>query len=198
MNSDKKLAGRIARGDTQAFATLVDTYGARVQRLVRRYARSEVDAEDLTQEIFVDLYRGIGGFRGASSLATWVYRVALNHCLKHVERRRPDSLPYDDALRAQFDETANPARHAARSELGSQVQSALGDLTPEHRDVVVLHELQELTYRECADILQIPIGTVKSRLSYAFRRLRTSLGGYVLGDDCDAFAGRPPVPETLS
>jgi RNA polymerase sigma-70 factor (ECF subfamily) len=188
--NDRQLAARIARGDTRAFASLLDDYGPRVQRLVRRYARDEPDAEDLTQEIFVDLYRSIGGFRGASSLGTWVYRVALNHCLKHVERRRPVGVPYDDALRAHADETANPAHFAARSELGDQVHTALDRLTPEHREVVILHELQELTYSECAEVLQIPIGTVKSRLSYAFRRLRDALGGYVLGDGGDVVPGR--------
>lgn len=191
MQSDKHLAGRIARGDARAFAEFVDAYGPRVQRLVRRYAQSETDAEDLTQEVFVDLYRSIGAFRGASTLATWVYRVALNHSLKYLERRRPDSFPYDDALRAQPDENANPARRAVQTELGEQVHAALGHLSPEHRDVVILHELQELTYSECADVLQIPIGTVKSRLSHAIRRLRTSLSGYVLGDGCDSVPGHP-------
>ena len=180
MQSERQLARRIAGGDRQAFAQFVDTYGPPVHRLVRRYARTEADAEDLTQEIFLDLYRGLGGFRGASSLATWVYRIALNHCLKHQARRGPDVLAYDDAHHAEADPSAGPVQCAARRELADQVQTALDDLTAAHREVVILHELHGLTYAECAEAMGIPLGTVKSRLSHAFRRLRERLGGYVL------------------
>lgn len=196
MLNDKRLAAQVAQGDRRAFATLVDTYGPKVHGLVRRHVASESDAEDVTQEIFVELYRSIGGFRGASSLSTWVYRVALNHCLKHQQRRPPATLPFEDALRARADDRPGPAQAAASRELGDQVQAALGHLSPEHRQVVVLHELQDLTYQECAQILQIPVGTVKSRLSNAIRRLRTSLGNYVLGEGGEALLR--PAPETTS
>jgi hypothetical protein len=93
---------------------------------------------------------------------------------------------------AQVDPDADPARHAARRELGDQVHGALGDLSPLHRDVVVLHELHGLTYHECAEILGVPVGTVKSRLSNAFRRLRDRLGAYVL-----AGAGGPAFASDL-
>ena len=191
MQNDRKLARRIEQGDKRAFAEFVDTYGAKVHRLVRRYVPNEADTEDVTQEIFLDLYRGIGRFRGEARLSTWVYRVAVNHCLKHQGRQRPASLPYDEALHAEEDWDADPARCAARRELSDQVQDAIEDLTPFHRDVVILHEMHGLTYGECADILGVPIGTVKSRLSNAFRRLRDSLGGYVLGD------GSAVVPDTM-
>ncbi len=183
MHDDIRLAKRIAGGDGRAFAELVDVYGPRIHRLVRRYASSEADAEDLTQEIFVALYRSMGQFRGGSTLATWVYRVALNHCLK--PRRAPQTVDYDDdALHGQEEDPAgNPALHAARQELGDQIERALGHLSPEQRDVVVLHELHDFTYSECASLLQIPIGTVKSRLSVAFRRLRGHLDNYVRGVD---------------
>lgn len=191
MQNDIRLARRIQGGDRRAFAEFVDAYGARVHRLVRRYARNEADAEDVTQEIFVDLYRGIGSFRGESALATWVYRVAVNHCRKHGGRAQPATVSYDDALREQEDWQADPARCAAKRELSDQVQSALDGLSPLHRDVVILHELHGLTYGECAVILNVPVGTVKSRLSNAFRRLRVRLGGYVLGE------GAALRPDTL-
>ncbi len=182
MRDDKRLAKQIAAGDPGAFAAFVDGYGPRLHRLVRRYTACEADAEDLTQEIFVDLYRSMAGFRGASALATWTWRVALNHCRKHAGRARPATVPYDEALGEREAEEHGPARHAARRELSEQVHAALDGLSPEQRDVVILHEMQELTYRECAAILQVPEGTVKSRLSYAFRRLRETLSGYVLPD----------------
>ncbi len=180
MQNDRQLAAQIAEGNPGAFTQFVDAYGPRLHRLARRYAATETDAEDLTQEIFVDLYRSMASYRGASSLATWTYRVALNHCLKHAGRSRSLTVPYSEARAECQPEEQGPVQQAARRELRDQVETALDDLSPDHRDVVILHELQELTYRECADILQVPVGTVKSRLSYAFRRLRERLSGYVL------------------
>jgi RNA polymerase sigma-70 factor (ECF subfamily) len=183
VQNERQLIRRILVGDRQAYAQFVDAYGSRVYRLVRRSARTETDAEDLTQEIFMDLYQGFRRFRGDSSLSTWVYRVALNHCLKHQERRCPEALTYEDALHAEVDPASGPDRCAVQRELADQVQSALEDLGPLHRDVVVLHELHGLTYGECAEALGVPVGTVKSRLSHAFRRLRESLRGYVFSED---------------
>jgi len=190
---ERRLVQRMALGDRRAFEDFVDKYGGPVHRLARSHARSEADAEDLTQEILVEISRSIGSFRGASSLTTWVYRVALNHCLKHQQRRRPDTAPLD-AVTTAAPEEHGPARCAERSELGIRIDSALAGLSEDHRTVVLLHEMHGLTYAECAETLGIPIGTVKSRLSNAFRRLRMALGGYVLGDDSD-LAGA--VTETL-
>jgi RNA polymerase sigma-70 factor (ECF subfamily) len=181
---DKRLAKRIQTGERRAFEEFLDAYGGQVHRLARRYAATEADAEDLTQEIFLDLYRCIGSFRGESKLSTWVYRVAVNHCLKHRARTRPEHLLLEESLQtaATNDGTGDPARCAQRRELSDQVRTALDDLSPLHRDVIVLHELHGLTYAECAAALDVPVGTVKSRLSNAFSRLRQTLGGYVLGE----------------
>ena len=180
MHQDKRLATKIAEGDPGAFTEFVDTFGPRLHRLTRRYAACEADAEDLLQEIFVDLYRSMATFRGDSSLTTWTYRVALNHCLKYAGRSHPITVPYDEARDEREAEHHSPVRQAARRELSNQVHTALDGLSADHREVVILHELQDLTYRECAAILQVPVGTVKSRLSHAFRRLRERLSGYVL------------------
>jgi RNA polymerase sigma-70 factor (ECF subfamily) len=176
----------------------VDTYGARIHSLTRRYARTASDAEDLTQDIFVDICRGIGQFRGESSLGTWVYRIALNHCLKAQGRSRPEPLELTDESSYPTDD-GNPHRHLARRELADKVDDALLALTPAHRDVVILHELHGLTYAECAAVLQIPVGTVKSRLSNAFGRLRTRLSDYVLGTEprVEPVASVPAAPPTL-
>jgi RNA polymerase sigma-70 factor (ECF subfamily) len=182
VQSERQWIRQIAGGERAAYARFVDEYGPRVQRLVRRYARSEADGEDLVQEIFLDLYRSLAGFRGDCALSTWVYRVTLNHCLKYGDRRGPDTLAYEDAVLGTADSAPGPAQCAVRRELADQVQVALDGLTALHRDVVILHELHGLTYGECAQALGIPVGTVKSRLSHAFRRLRVSLGGYVLSE----------------
>lgn len=181
MHRDAELARRITRGERRAFEEFVDAFGGRVHRLVRRYVENPTDAEDVTQEIFCDLHRSIGSYRGEAALATWVHRVALNHCWKHKQKNRPDSVSYDE----QFMEAAgddwrmDPVATIGKAELAEQVHAALGELSSSHHDVVVLCELQGMTYQECANTLQIPIGTVKSRLFHAFRRLRGLLSGYV-------------------
>jgi len=195
MQDDKRLAQRIGRGEPRAFEEFLDCYGTRVHRLVRRYVVNESDAEDVTQEIFLDLYRSVGGFRGESSLATWVYRVALNHCLRHRERTRPTTESYEEGLHEPADKRADPARHAARRELSGQVHVALDELSHLHRDVIILHELHGLTYHECAAVLGVPVGTVKSRLSNAFRCLRATLGSYVLGESAPIYPDA--IGETL-
>ena len=192
MQNDKRLAARMKHGEKQAFTEFVDSYGARVLRLTRRYAANEPDAEDLTQEIFVDIYRSIGAFRGEAALSTWVYRIAVNRCLRYCKRARPETLDYDrQEEHASEDWHSDPALCAAKSELGDVVHDALGKLSPLHQDVVILCEMHGLTYSECAHVLDIPVGTVKSRLSNAFRRLRTSLRDYVGSEN------EPALPETL-
>ena len=182
MQHDRQLVRQIQARAPGAWAAFVDLYGPRLHRLARRYAACEADAEDLTQEIFVALYQSIGNYRGESSLATWVYRVALNHCLKHAAKARPATVPYDHARNQPAPDVFSPAHQTARRELSGQIETALENLSLVHRDAVILHELHEMTYAECAAVLGVPVGTVKSRLSTAFRRLRESLGGYVLSD----------------
>jgi len=181
VHRDLGLAQRIYRGERRAFEEFVDTFGARVHRLVRRYVDNPTDGEDVTQEIFCDLHRSIGAYRGEAALSTWVYRVALNHCWKYRQKSRPESVPFDEQFieAADDDWRMDPAASVAKGELAEQVHAALGELSASHHDVVVLCEMQGLTYQECANALQIPIGTVKSRLFHAFRRLRGLLGGYV-------------------
>ena len=153
---DRQLAQRIARGERAAFEEFLDCYGERVHRLVRRSVPNVADAEDVTQEIFLDLYRGMAAFRGESSLATWVYRVALNHCLRHGEKQHAvQSRRNDDEHDEPTDQSADPARHSARRELQGTVHRAVDALSPAHREVVVLHELHGLTYGECAKVWAI-------------------------------------------
>ncbi len=179
---DRQLARQITSGASGAWAAFVDTYGPRLHRLARRYAACEADAEDLTQEVFVALFQSLPRYRGDSSLSTWSYRVALNHCLKYAAKTSLVTVPYDDARQQPEPAERGPVQEAARRELSGHLHSALQGLSPDHRTVVILHELHEMTYAECAAVLEVPVGTVKSRLSTAFRRLRLSLSGYVQSD----------------
>ncbi len=183
-NSDLAIARLIAKGDRQAFAELLDNHGPRIQSLVRRYSSNQSDTEDLIQEIFLSAFKSIRNYRGQSSLSTWLHGVALNNCKKYVERKPPSTEPIDLILiESEADSKSNPETIAAKNDLAENVHCALKNLTPEQRDVVVLHELHELTYTECALVLNVPLGTVKSRLFYAFRALKSSLSAYVLGTE---------------
>ena len=183
MQDEKKLVRRWQQGERQAFEEFVDAYGGRVHRLVRRYVVNPTDVEDVTQEIFCDLHRSICSFRGQSVLSTWVYRVALNQCAKYAQKRRPQNAALEEQNeQASPDWRSDPAQVAVKGELSERVHDALEQLSPLHKEVVVLHELYGLTYQECATALEVPIGTVKSRLFNAIRRLRDSLSDYVLGE----------------
>jgi len=192
LHSDHLLANRMKQGDRRAFEEFVDLYGARVHRLVRQYVGNPEDAADVTQEVFIDLYKGIGSFRGESSIMTWVYRIAVNHCLRHCEKTGKKDAPSnlsDWSDLSDNDWRSSPEQCAEKSELGREVYAELGRLQPMHRDVVILHELHGLTYDECARALDVPVGTVKSRLSNAFKKMRGGLQGYVMGESVAVRAG---------
>ena len=95
--NEKTLLRQLKDGKPDAWSEFVSRYGARIHGLARRYVRTEADAEDLTQEIFVGICRGIGGFRGDCALSTWAYRIALNHCLRYQGRLKPEAASLDGA-----------------------------------------------------------------------------------------------------
>jgi len=179
MWSERDLVGRLQTGDRRSLEAFVDAFGPRVHRLVARNLASRTDAEDVTQEVFVAIFKGLPGFRGESSLETWVYRIAMNHCLMYRRKAASTPLTVADAdLDREPASAPGPAEHAEAEDLRTRVNSAVSQLPDGQRDVVVLHELHGLTYQECAQALDIPVGTVKSRLSNAFRTLRHSLAAY--------------------
>src|SRR5437588_7536667 len=96
--NERQLVERIQAGDRRALESLLDAYETRVYRLALRFTNSVPDAEDVTQEIFVAIYKGLGQFRGHSALGTWIYRIAMNHCLEFRRKRKLDCMPYDDEL----------------------------------------------------------------------------------------------------
>lgn len=162
-------------GSREALEKLLDAYEDKVFALARRMV-GPVDAEDVAQDALVQICRSIGGFRGKASLSTWIYRVTVNVCLQHRRGRDPGvAAVEDDVLERQADPNADPAEAAVRNQLKSRVGAAVDALPEVYRDVVTLHELMGLTYRECAAVLECPVGTVKSRLSNAFSKLREAL-----------------------
>ena len=177
---ERALIEQIQAGNRQAFERLLDTYETRVYRLALRYTDSVPDAEDVTQEIFLAIYRSLGTFRGQSALSTWIYRVAMNHCLEFRRKRKWDNVPLnEELLLVSNDWRDDPVQSANQRELSERIDDAIRRLSPVHRDVILLHEFQGLTYQEVAAALDVPVGTVKSRLSNGLKRMRELLGSYV-------------------
>ncbi|HEV8339154.1 MAG TPA: sigma-70 family RNA polymerase sigma factor [bacterium] len=174
---DPQEAALIARsqgGDLQAFDRLVAAHEDRIYHAAYRITGNADDARDAAQEAFLKAFRALPRYRHESAFSTWLHRIAVNASLDLV-RRRPHvpPLPLEDvALPASV---GNPEPEAERSDLQRRVHQALGRLPHDHRVIIVLRDLQGLAYEEVAEVLRIPIGTVRSRLSRAREALRVLL-----------------------
>jgi RNA polymerase sigma-70 factor (ECF subfamily) len=190
---ERELLRQLRAGGRAAFERLLDRCERRVYNLALRMLGDPTEAEDAVQDIFVEVHRSLPRFRGDSRLDTWVHRIAANVCL---QRRRKRTLPVEGlAEDLPSLNGPDPFHTAAQGELRETIGQAL-DLLPEaQRDVVVLHGIQGLSYAEVARVLDCPVGTVKSRLSSAFMRLRELLYPYVAAEQAAAPAVTLPVVE---
>lgn len=181
-----ELVRRAKDGDMAAFDELVRVFQGPMFNLAYRMVNNREDANDLTQEIFVKMYRSIGKFRGDSRFSTWLYTVAANTCrsrlrqLRRVsshETVRLDSNWDEDTTRSiePVDSGASPVEELERDELKQCVELAVAELPEEFRAIVVMRDLQGLTYQEISGAMECSIGTVKSRLSRARTRVKAEL-----------------------
>jgi RNA polymerase sigma-70 factor (ECF subfamily) len=166
---DVELVDACCRGEAQAMELLYHRYKRRVFGLVTRIVGT-TDAEEVVQEVFVRIYRGLAKFRGDSQLSTWVYRLAVNAALSHVSKRkrRPESEEW-------VDQEAPDPRPQRDSALTRQLEAALETLPAGYRAVLVLHDVEGLSHDQCAEILGCRVGTSKSQLHKARARMRTIL-----------------------
>lgn len=177
---EQELISRSQSGDIQAFNDLVELYQRQVYNLALRMLGSAETAEDATQDTFVSAYRAIAGFRGGSFKA-WILRIAANSCRDKLRVSRRASIVSLDNLMEEVgdfiadDKTESPEDYAQRRELGRLLDGSLARLPEDQRLVVVLSDIQGLTYEEIAQVIGISLGTVKSRLSRARLRLRELL-----------------------
>ncbi|MGF1467955.1 MAG: sigma-70 family RNA polymerase sigma factor [Sandaracinaceae bacterium] len=182
---EERLVARLRRRDEAAFNELVRTYQARIYGLVYRMLGDREEAEDLAQEVFITVFKSIDGFRGDAKLSTWLYRVATNHCknrIKYLERRaRGRKKEFDEIAEhaALESATMNPTSPVARPDHLVEayqkeriLQDALVALDEEHRTLIVLRDIDHLSYEEIQGITGLPAGTVKSRLHRARHALR--------------------------
>ncbi len=160
---DSQLVRAAQVGDLAAFEVLLRRHEARVYRVALRLLGDPDEAEDAAQEAFVQAWQALSMFRGASSLSTWLYRIVTNRCLNLLQARRPEE-PLDERHEAR---TLDPAHAVETGGALATLRRAILELTPEQRGPLVLRELEGRSYEEIAEILEISVPAVKSRLHRA-------------------------------
>lgn len=173
---DDELLDRFRAGDGAAFDEIVSRYERRVFAIAIRICRHHEDARDVTQDVFVTALRTLAGFRGDAQLSTWLHRVTVNASLDLVRKRSRREGPSVDEMDDAPAEDPGPEAAAIGSLRAREVHRALGRISPDQRAVIVLHDLQGLDYAEVAVALEVPVGTVKSRLHRARLALGKELG----------------------
>jgi len=184
VRDEGELVTELQAGSDSAFDYLVTYYHASVYNLVYGILSDRADAADVTQEVFLHVFRGIRGFRGGSSLKTWLYRIsvrqALNHrrwCWRHHRMQTSIDAETDEtgsALELKDDE-ATPFDQCATHEMQATVRRALSEVPPVFRSAVILRDLEGLSYEEVAEVLEVSVGTVKSRIMRGRRLLKEIL-----------------------
>jgi len=170
--SDLMLVERVQRGEARAFDYLVLRYQHKVLKLIMRYVRDPVEAEDVAQEAFIKAYRALPSFRGDSAFYTWLYRIAINTAKNALvsSRRRPvdydldlqDPEQYD--MQARLKDSETPEGLLLTDEIRDTVNAAIADLPEDLRTAIMLRELEGMSYEEIAAAMECPVGTVRSRI----------------------------------
>ncbi len=183
MTKDGDLIKGFLAGKETAFEELVSRYEKKVYSLCYQYAGNQEDALDLAQETFLRVYRFLPKFRFDAAFSTWVYRLAVNTCLDFLRKQKHNpSLSLDAPLKLADGETVgrevaaedpSPVEELERKELRREILKALDRLPEEQRYPILLKEFQNLSYEEIADLLQVPLGTVRSRISRGRLKLKT-------------------------
>jgi RNA polymerase sigma-70 factor (ECF subfamily) len=185
---DEELVKRVQRGDKTAFDILVLKYQHKIVQLINRYIRDQHEALDIAQDTFIKAYRALPTFRGESAFYTWIYRIAINTAKNHIatRSRRPSDDDIDVETAEQFESASGlrdqetPEGVLLSEELARVIQLALDELPDELRTAVSLRELDGLSYDEIADVMNCPVGTVRSRIFRAReaidKKLQTLLG----------------------
>lgn len=195
---DRALVLAAQKGDGQAFRKLVERYQRRVFQLALGMVKDADEAMDIAQETFVRVHRYLPSFKGDSSFFTWTYRIAVNLCLDAGRKKgRGESVEFDERqaeVEASMDPPsaalAGPQRNALNRELAGKIEEALAGLSENHRAILLLREVEGLSYEELSQTLGIRKGTVMSRLFHARLKMQRKLREY-LGEDADRLSAGP-------
>lgn len=193
---DHDLVQRVQAGDSAAFRALYDKYHRRAFAVAMGVVKNQDDALDVVQEAFVKVHKNIHKFQGSSSFYTWLYRIVMNASIDHVRKvSRRKNLDFDERALHEESEVAgdgalvptvsnaNPGRAALRRELGDSIRAALESLPEHHRAVIVLREIEGMSYEEMAESLGVPKGTIMSRLFHARKKMQAALAPYLSGEE---------------
>jgi RNA polymerase sigma-70 factor (ECF subfamily) len=171
-DTDQQLVARVQKGDQRAFDLLVLKHQHKIMSLISRYVHDMAEVQDVAQETFIKAYRALKNFRGDSQFYTWLYRIAVNTAKNHLvsQGRRPPAqdVDVDDAehigASGSLKDIATPERLIARDELKAVVFEAIEQLPDELRTAITLRELEGMSYDEISEVMDCPIGTVRSRI----------------------------------
>ncbi len=171
-DTDQQLVDRVFNGDKKAFDLLVLKYQHRILGLIGRFIRDPHEVEDVCQEAFIKAYRALPKFRGDSAFYTWLYRIAINTAKNHLvaRGRRPPSIDVDVdeaeflESHAEMTDIESPEKNLARDDLKSVIEAAIDDLPEDLRTAFSLREFSGLSYEEITEIMDCPVGTVRSRI----------------------------------
>ena len=182
---DATLVGRAQAGETRAFDQLVTRYRGRAYALIYQMTRNEQDAWDITQDGFLKAWKSIGRFRGQSSFYTWLYRILVNRAIDRLRKKAEEGgVKFDEKIgwEAVSVEAVTvpqvgllPVEKISDEELRVRIDEAIGRLSPEHRAVIILREIEGLDYAEIGERMESSVGTVMSRLFYARKKLQILL-----------------------
>jgi RNA polymerase sigma-70 factor, ECF subfamily len=185
---EARFIARLASRDERAFNELVVLYQERVFRILLRMLGRRDEAEDMAQEVFVQVFKAVGTFRGDSKLSTWIYRIAVNLCknrVKYLKRRRTEAQDEYEALAERSPmnsgggvtsgDIARPDQMVEGMQLERVVHACIVELDPDFREVLILRDVEDLSYEELCEVTGLPDGTVKSRLHRARAMLKQAV-----------------------
>lgn len=187
---DLAIVKRVQQGDKQAYNLLVSKYQLKIQRLVSRFIRDPMECEDVTQEAFIKAYRALANFRGDSAFYTWLYRIAVNTAKNYLvsASRRPPTQDIDaqeashNVAGANFVDLNTPEATFANEELLATIKQTIKDLPENLKEAIQLREFEGLSYEEIAEMMDCPIGTVRSRIFRARETLENAMLPYISGN----------------
>jgi RNA polymerase sigma-70 factor, ECF subfamily len=200
-DDDYSLVKRAQAGDQRAFATLVERYQRKAFAVALGLLKDREESMDVAQEAFVKVFKYLDHFKGESSFYTWLYRITVNICIDRRRRKGADpgeQVEFDEAVRQEAEGEvgvlgtrlgSNPAKAALRAELMHKIEEALEQIPEKHRAILLLREVDGMSYEDLAKTLKIRKGTVMSRLFHARKKMQSLLSAYLAGEGADKGLG---------